>query len=78
MKELEIFHFGEKRFHKNDSQGKVAAHWELLKVDFEYVDHVEKDEEMYRNVCNITTLNKHLRRKITIYGVKGSRNKNLE
>ena len=26
LKELEMFHFGEKRFHRNDSQGKVAAH----------------------------------------------------
>ena len=44
VKELEIFHFGEKIFHRNDSQGKVAAHCALLKVNFEYVDYVDKDE----------------------------------
>ena len=46
IKELEIFHFGEKIFHWNDSQGRVAAHWALLKVNFEYADYVDKDEEM--------------------------------
>ena len=35
VKELEIFHFGEKSFHINDSQGKVVAHRALLKVKFE-------------------------------------------
>ena len=38
VKELEIFHFGEKIFHRNDSQGKVAAH----KVNFEYADYIDK------------------------------------
>ena len=38
LKELEIFHFGEIRFHRNDSQGKFAAHYDLLKVNFEYAD----------------------------------------
>ena len=47
MKELKVFHFGEKSFHGNDSQGKVVAHWALLNVNFEYANHVHKDEEMY-------------------------------
>ena len=45
VKELEIFHFGENRFHRNDSQGKVTTHRALLKVNFEYVDYVDKDEK---------------------------------
>ena len=46
VKELEIFHFGEKIFHRNDSQGKVAAH----KVNFEYTDYIDKEEKVFRNV----------------------------
>ena len=68
VKELEIFHFGEKNFHRNDSQGKVAAYFALLKVNFEYADHLDKDEEVYQNVCNMTALNKLRRRKITMSG----------
>ena len=45
VKDLEIFHFGKKSFHRNDSQGKVATHRALLKVKFEYVDHLDKDEK---------------------------------
>ena len=37
-KDLENFHFGEKIFHRNDSQGKVLAHCVLIKVNFEYSD----------------------------------------
>ena len=44
VKELEIFHFNEKIFDRNDSQGKVAAHQAPLKVNLEYTDHVDKDE----------------------------------
>ena len=39
IKELEIFHFGEISFHRNDSQGKVAAHKATHKVNFEYTDY---------------------------------------
>ena len=74
VKELESFHFGEKSFHKNDSYGKVAAHLALLKVNFEYTDHVDKEEEVYRNVCSMTALNKRLRRKTTTARVKSSSN----
>ena len=34
VKELEIFHFREKSFHRNDSQGKVAAYTTTHKVNF--------------------------------------------
>ena len=78
IKELEIFHFGENRFHRNDSQGKVTTHRALLKVNFEYVDYVDKDEEVYRNVCNMTALNKKPKRKTIIIEVKGSSSNNPE
>ena len=76
MKVLEIFHFGENNFHRNDSQGKVLAHRVLLKVNFEYTDHIDKDEEVYHIICNMTALNKRLKMKTTIYGVKGSSSSN--
>ena len=55
---------------------EVAAHRVLLKVNLKYIDHIDKDEEVYQNICNITALNKRLRRKITISGGKGSSNSN--
>ena len=76
VKELEIFHFGEKSFHRNDSQGKVASHRAILKINFEYADYMDKDEEIYSKICNMTALNKQLKKKITISGVKGSSNNN--
>ena len=78
IKELEIFHFGEKIFHRNDSQGKVASHQEILKVNSEYVDHVDKDEEVYRDICNMTSLKKWLKRMMIISGVKCSSSNNIE
>ena len=44
VNDLEIFHFGEKSFHRNDAQGKVVAHRSLVKVKFEYNDHFNKYE----------------------------------
>ena len=44
IKELEIFHFGEKIFHRNDSQGKVVGHKAAHKVNFEYADYIDKEE----------------------------------
>ena len=78
VKELEIIHFGEKSFHRNDSQGKVAAHHALLRVNFEYTNHIDKDEEVYRNIFNMNALNKRRRRKITLFGGKESSSGNPE
>ena len=39
VKGLENFHFGEKSFHRNDSQGKVVVHCALVEVNFEYSNH---------------------------------------
>ena len=44
VKEIEIYHFGEKRFHRNDFWGKVAAYKASLKVNFDYTNYVDKDE----------------------------------
>ena len=72
VKELESFHFGEKKFHRNDSQGKLAAYKATLKVNFEYADYMEKDEERYRNVYSLIDLNKQLILKTIAAGDKGS------
>ena len=48
VKELEKFHLGEKIFHRNDSQGKVVAHKATHKVNFEYTNYVEKEEQVYK------------------------------
>ena len=58
VKDQENFQFDEKNFHRNDSQGNVATHCALVKVNFEYSDHWDKDEEIFRNACNMTALNK--------------------
>ena len=34
VKDLEDFHSSEKNFYRNDSEGKVAAHCALIKVNF--------------------------------------------
>ena len=78
MKVLETFHFGGKRFHRNDAQGKVVAHRVLVKVNFEYFDHFHKDEELYRNACSMNSLNKCFKRKIIVPGDKGSNNSTFE
>ena len=45
VKELEYFHFGEMKFHRNDSKDKVANYCKEAGVHFEYTDFWEKDEE---------------------------------
>ena len=70
IKELENFHFVEKSFHRNDSQGKVAAH----KVNFEYTNYVDKEEQVYMNFYSIVALSMSLKKKTS--GVKGSSSSN--
>ena len=53
---MEHFHFGEMNFHRNDSQNKVAEHCKEANVHFEYTNHWDKDEEMFRNAENMTAL----------------------
>ena len=75
---MENFHFGEYGFHRNDSQGKFAAYKESLKVNFNYTDYMDKEEEMYRNIYNITSLKNKLKLKTLVAGDKGSGSNNLE
>ena len=74
VKELEIFHFGEKSFHRNHSQGKVATHKAAHKVNFEYIDYIDKEEQLFRNVYSKAVVSKQLKRNAS--GVKGSSSNN--
>ena len=76
IKELEIFHFGEKIFHQNYSQGKVAAHKAAHKVNFDYTNYIDKEEQVFRNVYNTVAVSKRLKRKAS--GVKESSSNNLK
>ena len=75
---MKIFHFGEKNFHQNNSQGKIAAYKVALKVNFEYADYMDKDEEVYRNIYSLTTLNKKLKLNSIVARDKGSWSSSLE
>ena len=72
VKELEKIHFGEKYFHRNDSQGMVATYKATLKVNLEYTDYVDKEEERYRNMYSLSVVNKKLKLKAVAVGDKSS------
>ena len=78
LRSLKISKFGEKDFHWNGSQGKVVAYKAALKVNFEYADYVDKEEEKYSNIYSLIALNKKLKLKNTTIGDKGSGSSNLE
>ena len=78
MKDLEEFHFGEKIFHRNDSQGKFVAHYALVKEKFKYSNYLDKDEENFNNACNMNALNKRFRQKTITIGGKGSSSSTTE
>ena len=61
-------------FHINDSQGKVSAHKATHKVNYEYSDYVDKEEQVYIKIYSMASLSKSLKRKAL--GVKGSSNNN--
>ena len=71
VEELEKFHFGEINFHRNDSRNKVVEHCREANVHFEYTSHWDKDESIFQNVENITTLKRIFKKKITTKGGKG-------
>ena len=56
VEELQRFHFGEMPYHRNDSHGKVAEHCKENKVHFEYTQHFDREESVFRNAPNMTTL----------------------
>ena len=64
-----MFHFWEKIFHRNDSQGKVEAH----KVHLDYAEYIDKEEKVFKNVYNMEAVSNSLKRKAS--RVKGSSNK---
>ena len=72
MKELEYFHYGEKRFHRNDLEDKITNYCSSVGVHFEYTNYWDKDEEIFCNTCNMTALSRRFKKKITIVGGKGS------
>ena len=71
VEELERFHFGEMRYHRNDSQGKVADHCKENNVHFEYTHHWDREESVFRNAQNMTALRRRLNKNISTKGGKG-------
>ena len=61
----------ELNFHRNDSRNKVAENCREANVHFEYTSHWDKDESIFRNAENITTLKRIFKKKITTKGGKG-------
>ena len=78
VKELENFHFGEKRFHRNDSMDKISKYRASLGVQFEYTNYWDKYEEIYHNAYNMVSLRRRFNKKITIVGGKGSSSSTAE
>ena len=70
VEELEIFHFGEMPFCRNDTQGKVAEHCKEQNVHFEYTHHFDKEESVFRNAPNMIALRRRFKNKITTKGGK--------
>ena len=68
---MEHFHFGEMKFHINDSQKKVTEHCKEENVYFEYTNYWDKDEEIFKDARNMTTLKRIFKQNITIKGGKG-------
>ena len=71
VRELQYSHFGEIIFHRNESKNKVADYCTATGVHFEYTNFWDKDEEVFRNAQNMTTLRRRFKQKITIVGGKG-------
>ena len=78
VKELEYFCFGEISFHRNDSENKVANYCAEVGVHFEYINYWDKNEEIFRNACNMKTLRRRFKQKITNVGRKGNSSKPIE
>ena len=69
--ELEKFHFGEMPFRRNDTHEKVPEHCKENKVHFEYTQHFDKEESVFRSAPNMTMLMRRFKKKITTKGWKG-------
>ena len=55
----------------NDSKDKSANSCDAAGVYFEYTNYWDKDEEIFQNACNMKTLRRRFKKKITIVGGKG-------
>ena len=71
VEELEKFHFGEMRFHRNDSRNKVAEHCKEANVHFEYTSHWDREESIFCSAQNMMALRRRFKKKITTKGGKG-------
>ena len=71
VEELGKFHFGEMRFHRNDSRNKVIEHCKEANVHFEYTSHWDREESIFHSVQNMTALRRRFKKKITTKGGKG-------
>ena len=58
-------------FHRNESKDRVADYCKEARVQFEYTDFLDKDEETFRNAKNMKALRKRFKQKITTIGGKG-------
>ena len=56
----------------------VVAYKAALKVNFEYADYMDKEEEKYRNIYSLDSLNKKLKMKTIATRDKGNGSSNLE
>ena len=71
VEELEMFHFGEMSFHRNDSYNKVADHCKENNVHFKYTHHWDREESVFRSSLNMTALRRRFKKKIITKGGKG-------
>ena len=62
-------------FHRNDSQNKVVEHCKEANVHFEYTNHWDKDEEIFRNAVNMTALKRMLNRRSPLKVVRAKLNR---
>ena len=78
VNEVEYFYFGEKKFHRNDSANKIVDYYVSIGVHFEYTNYWDKDEDIFRNTCNMKTLNQRFKKKIKTMGGKGGSSSAIE
>ena len=63
-KELKYFHFGEKSFHINDLENKIADYHAIVGVHFKYTEYWDKDKEIFRNSRKMTALIRRFKKMI--------------
>ena len=71
VRDIQSFHFGEKRFCRNDFWDKVLKYCTYVGVHIEYSHYFDKKEGTYQNACNMTTLENRFKKKIMTTRGKG-------